>query len=71
MDELITLLEFDASTGIETVRELTADELQEREAQATQDQAQKAEQEAKADARASALAKLADLGLTAEEIAAL
>jgi hypothetical protein len=33
--------------------------------------AQKAEAEAKAAARISALAKLADLGLTAEEIAAL
>jgi DNA-binding NarL/FixJ family response regulator len=53
------------------VREMTDEEL----AQRTQDQAEaearKAEAEAKAAARESALAKLADLGLTAEEIAAL
>ena len=45
------------------------------QAQRTKDQAEaaakQAEAEAKAAARESALAKLADLGLTAEEIAAL
>jgi hypothetical protein len=59
-----TILEVDAISGAETVRELTSEELSEIEesATATQD---------KIAARTSALAKLAALGLTEEEIAAL
>ena len=60
--------------GEDTI-ELTGDELKAFEAdrQATQEiaSAQETEADAKAAARESALAKLADLGLTAEEIAAL
>jgi len=51
--------------------ELTAQEIAERAELHAQAEARQAEQEAKASARESALAKLADLGLTAEEIAAL
>jgi hypothetical protein len=55
--------------------ELTGEDLTAFKAQRTKDlteaAAQKAEFEARVAARESALAKLADLGLTAEEIAAL
>lgn len=62
--------------GIDNKRiELTGDELAafnaDRAAIQAEITAQKAEAEAKIAARESALAKLADLGLTAEEIAAL
>ena len=62
--------------GIDNERiELTGADLTAFKAQRTKDQAEttarKAEAEAKVAARESALAKLADLGLTAEEIAAL
>lgn len=62
--------------GIDNERiELTGDELAafnaDRAAIQAQITAQKAEAEAKIAARESALAKLTDLGLTAEEIAAL
>jgi hypothetical protein len=62
--------------GIDDERiELTGDELTafkaDRAAIQADIAAQKAEAEAKAAARISALAKLAELGLTAEEIAAL
>jgi len=65
----------DCSTGISTEVELTDEEVAQREADAIAYAAQKAEQEAadaaKAAAKASGEAKLAALGLTAEEIAAL
>ncbi len=70
-NELFTLVEFDGATGIETVRELTSEELEEREELAQQEVARLAEVEARQVARQSALAKLAALGLTEEEIAAL
>lgn len=70
-NEILTILEIDALTGEVTERELTAEEIVEREQMATEAAAQQAELEAKAAARQSALAKLAELGLTAEEIAAL
>jgi hypothetical protein len=62
--------------GIDGERvELTGDELAafkaDRAAIQAEITAQKAEAEARVAARAKALAKLADLGLTAEEIAAL
>jgi hypothetical protein len=68
MSDKLTALEVNALTGEEVIRELTADEIAERE---QIDKAMKAELEARADAKASALAKLAALGLTEEEIAAL
>ncbi len=70
MDEL-TVLIYDVATGEEIIRPLTADEIAEREAMALESVAQQAELEAKADARQSALAKLAALGLTQDEINAL
>ena len=67
--EMILLV--DAQTGETIERELNADELAQRQIDIAAAAADKAEAEAKAAARLSALAKLADLGLTAEEIAAL
>jgi hypothetical protein len=65
----------DCSTGISTEVELTDEEVAQREADAIAYAAQKAEQDAadaaKAAAKASGEAKLAALGLTAEEISAL
>ena len=62
--------------GVDNQRiELTGEELAafkaDRAAIQAKDEARQAEADAKAAARESALAKLADLGLTAEEIAAL
>jgi hypothetical protein len=68
MAEKLIAIEFDASTGESVTRELTADEITERQTaylEFTQ------AQEAKEAARESALAKLAALGLTEAEIAAL
>ena len=70
-----TRIEVDCSTGIETIIELTDAEIAQMEADATAAAARKAEEDAAAaaaaEAKASAQAKLAALGLTAEEIAAL
>ncbi len=70
-----TKLIVDCSTGIATEVELTAEEIAQREADAAQAEAERlaveAEAQAKAQAKANAEAKLAALGLTAEEIAAL
>jgi hypothetical protein len=69
--QILTAVEFNGETGQSVVRDLTADELAQREIDAAQAVAQAAALEAKATARTSALAKLAELGLTADEIAAL
>jgi hypothetical protein len=65
----------DCSSGETTIVELTDEEIAEREAMAAQAEIEQAEREAeeaaKATAKASAQEKLAALGLTAEEIAAL
>jgi hypothetical protein len=70
-----TAIEVDCSTGVVTERELTAEEITQREADAAAFAAAKAEEDAaKAAAevaKASAQAKLAALGLTADEISAL
>jgi hypothetical protein len=70
-----TRIEVNCSTGIETIIELTDAEIAQMEADAAAYAAQKAEQEAaeaaKAAAKASAETKLAALGLSADEIAAL
>ena len=63
--------EFDGETGNQSIRELSVEELSQLATDQTEAAAIKIEADAKAAARASALAKLADLGLTAEEIAAL
>ena len=71
MSETLTAVIFDATTGEVTERPLTAEEIAEREVMQAEAQASQAEAEAKATARESALAKLAALGLTADEVAAL
>ena len=69
MSELILMV--DATTGEVAERSLTTDELAEREIMATEYAQRQVEQDAKTAARQSALAKLAALGLTEEEIEAL
>ncbi len=71
MSETLTAVIFDAATGETIERPLTADEITAREAMQAEHEAREAEAEAKATARESALAKLAALGLTADEVAAL
>lgn len=75
MTEKIITVEVDCTTGEQTERELNAEEvaeLLERRAQARADwEAHQAELAAKTEAKASALAKLAALGLTEEEAAAI
>lgn len=66
--ESFKAVEINVQTGEVLEREMTAKEVTDLQASQTQMQE---EQDAKAAARASALAKLADLGLTVEEIAAL
>ena len=70
-----TKLIVDCSTGISTEVELTDEEVVQQEADAAQAKADQAAREAveaaKAAAKASGEAKLAALGLTAEEISAL
>jgi hypothetical protein len=70
-----TRIEVDCSTGIETIIELTDEEIAQMEADQAAEAARKAEEDAKAaaeaEAKTSAQAKLAALGLTADEIAAL
>jgi adenosyl cobinamide kinase/adenosyl cobinamide phosphate guanylyltransferase len=61
----------DCLTGEVTERLLTAEEIADQQIQAQAQADREAEAQAKADARLSALAKLADLGLTQDEINAL
>jgi hypothetical protein len=67
----MTVYTLDVATGEVTEREQTPEELADNEAFGIEYEAQLTEREAKAEARKSALAKLADLGLTQEEIDAL
>ncbi len=71
MSETLKAFIFDAATGEVTERPLTADEIAEREVMQAEAEARQAEADAKVAARESALAKLAALGLTADEVAAL
>ena len=72
---MATKIIVDCSTGITTEVELTAEEVAQQEVDAAAYAIERAEREtaeaAKADAKLSAQAKLAALGLTGEEIAAL
>ena len=70
IEVLITQI-FNAETGEATTRPMTENEIAEIEAMKAEAEALKAEENAKASARESALAKLAALGLTADEVAAL
>lgn len=75
MSETPTKIIVDCSTGEQTIVPLTDEEIAQREADAQayaeQQAAIEAENAAKEAAKASANAKLAALGLTADEIAAL
>jgi hypothetical protein len=70
-----TRIEIDCSTGVESIIELTDQEIADLATQATEAAARKAEEDAavaaEEAAKASAQSKLAALGLTAEEISAL
>ena len=70
-----TRIEINCETGVESIIELTDAEVAQMEADAQAAEARKAEEDAvrqaEADAKASAQAKLAALGLTADEISAL
>ena len=72
---MTTKLIVDCSTGVTTEVELTAEEIAQREVDAAAYAVRKAEEDAekaaKAAAKASGEAKLAALGLSADEIAAL
>ena len=71
MSQVLMAQIVDATTGESFTRPLTQDELNHLEAMQAEAEARQAEAEAKATARESALAKLATLGLTADEVAAL
>ena len=75
MTEVLTAIEVNCETGEVTERPLTAEEIAQREAYAAIEATERAERAAAAaaaaEAKASAEAKLAALGLTADEIAAL
>jgi len=70
-----TRIEINCETGVESIIELTDAEVAQMEADRVTAEARKAEEDAvrqaEADAKASAQAKLAALGLTADEISAL
>jgi len=72
---MTTKIIVDCSTGVTTEVELTAEEIAQREADAAAYAVRKAEEDAavaaKAAAKASGEAKLAALGLSADEIATL
>lgn len=71
MTEILKAVIFDAASGELSERPLTAEEIAETKLRQAEYEAQVAEQEAQISARVSALAKLAALGLTADEVAAL
>jgi hypothetical protein len=75
MSDVLTAIEVNCETGEVTKRPLTAEEIAQREADAAafavEQAAREAAEAAAAEAKASAQAKLAALGLTADEIAAL
>ncbi len=75
MSESLTAIEVNCETGVVTERPLTAEEIAQREADAAAFAAEQAAKEevdaAVAAAKASAESKLAALGLSADEIAAL
>lgn len=71
MSETLNAVIFDAATGETTERPFTAEEIAQREAMQAEYEARQAEADAKVAARASALQKLKELGLSQEEIEAL
>lgn len=71
MTEKETVSIFDGLTGKVIIRPFTSEELAQKQIDQAEQKVLQAEQDAKVAARASALAKLAALGLTEEEIGAL
>jgi DNA-binding NarL/FixJ family response regulator len=71
MSEIPRVLEIDLEKGTVIERDFTSDEIEEKELQDLESQKSIKEMTDKIEARKSALAKLAALGLTQEEIAAL
>jgi DNA-binding NarL/FixJ family response regulator len=71
VSEVLMKQVIDAGTGKSVVVPFTEEEIAERQAMQAEVEARQAEAEAKVAARESALAKLAALGLTADEVAAL
>jgi adenylate kinase len=75
MSEKLTKVVVNCATGVAEVIELTAQETAQRDqdaaAAAEERSIREAQEMAKAAARASAIAKLAALGLTAEEVSSL
>ena len=71
MSKTMQVTEFNSLTGETIIRDMSSDELAQRKLDVAEAKAQEAEATAKADARVSALAKLAKLGLTKAEIEAL
>jgi hypothetical protein len=71
MSENLRVLEIDLEKGTVVERDFTSDEIEEKELQDLESQKSNKEMIDKIEARNSALAKLAALGLTEEEIAAL
>lgn len=69
--EVLKVVEFNGQTGESVEREMTAEELVQFEIDKAAAEAEATEKIAKETARQNALAKLAELGLTEEEIAAL
>ena len=70
-----TRVEINCTTGVETIHELTDAEIAQREVDAAQAEARRVAKEAedaqRATAKASAIAKLVALGLTADDLKAL
>lgn len=71
MSEILMAQIVDFATGNSSIQPLTTDELNEVLAIKADEEARQKEQDAKAAYRLSALAKLAALGLTQEEVEAL
>jgi hypothetical protein len=71
MPDKLTTIVFDGLTNTETIRDLTVEEIEEINQAKEAFEARQSAVEIKQAARESALAKLAALGLTEEEIAAL
>ena len=71
MSETLKAVIFDAATGEITERSLSKEEIAELAVMQAEAEVLQAEHDAKVAARESALAKLAALGLTADEVAAL
>jgi hypothetical protein len=71
MSNELKLVEYDALTGIETVREYSEEELLDHKEVVKRNTELLKAEKAKEEAKKSALAKLAELGLTEEEIASL